>query len=585
MGNFRKILDSMSSMAIYVIEKESHTIIYYNEKFKQLFPNAEVSLGCYELGVDICQECPIKAYEQNPKSGHVFLRESRACNGPVEVTVDEILWEDTIPAYIMTVILQMESKETEEYYLYARSADLVLDVICEEMICCNLTDNVYKCMRWDEKRQLKCIEEGSTDDILNDIVQRMTPGAGRKCRKINTAKKIENYFRNGGQTIYQEVQMMWESDEYRWTSCRAIPLPNVCGDKYHAVIILRDINTRRSLQEQMRHNLAATYKAIPGGVCTVMLDKKMTIISANAEFYKMLGKKEEDYADGYLAQIYEEDQPYVSEYINEIRKTKETIDITYRLRDADGEIRWVQTRGVEYGEANGYPVYLILRTDITLIMAAQKQIEEEQEKFKIYADKVIDTLSNLVEFRDLDSGEHIKRTRNLTKIILDCYNKKFPERAVSKEDGEKIVRAAALHDVGKIAISDTILNKPARLTKEEMDIMKTHTTKGYEIIEALDLNEDAKQKKFSMDIAKYHHERWDGKGYPEQLKGEEIPLWSQIVSIVDVYDALVSPRVYKSAYSHEEAMRMILAGECGVFNPVLLECLQDTAELLKKEYE
>ena len=123
------------------------------------------------------------------------------------------------------------------------------------------------------------------------------------------------------------------------------------------------------------------------------------------------------------------------------------------------------------------------------------------------------------------------------------------------------------------------------MTEEEMEIMKTHTTKGYEIIEALDLNEDAQQKQYSMDIAKYHHERWDGNGYPEQLKGDEIPFWSQVVSIVDVYDALVSTRVYKEAYTHEQAMEMILNGECGVFNPVLLECLQDTAELLKNEYK
>lgn len=142
-----------------------------------------------------------------------------------------------------------------------------------------------------------------------------------------------------------------------------------------------------------------------------------------------------------------------------------------------------------------------------------------------------------------------------------------------------------MHDVGKISISDTILNKKGRLTDEEMEIMKTHTTKGYEIIRGFKLNDDEEQERYSLDIAKYHHERWDGKGYPEGLQGDEIPLWSQIVGIVDVYDALVSPRVYKKAFSHEKAMEMILAGECGTFNPILLECLKDAEELLKNEYK
>ena len=168
---------------------------------------------------------------------------------------------------------------------------------------------------------------------------------------------------------------------------------------------------------------------------------------------------------------------------------------------------------------------------------------------------------------------------------INTYNKKYPEHFIIDSSCEKICRAAALHDVGKISISDTILNKKGRLTDEEMEIMKTHTTKGYEIIRGFRLNDDEEQERYSLDIAKYHHERWDGKGYPEGLQGDAIPLWSQIVGIVDVYDALVSPRVYKKAFSHEKAMEMILAGECGTFNPILLECLKDAEELLKNEYK
>lgn len=585
MENFRKILGGMNTAAICIIEKESHTIIYYNQTFKKFVPTAEISLGCYEIGLDFCEQCPVKSYEKQLEEGGVFLRNSRYFGGPVEIMVDEIMWEEMFPSYIITIIPQMASEEIRDYYIHDRAMDMVVDKICKEVICCNLTQNTYKNFKWDENDQFQCAGEGKVDEILEELVKRMLPADQRRCRKINTAKKMESYFRNGGKCLYDELQLKSEKGDYKWISNRVLPLANVDDEDQMAVIVLRDIHTRRSLQEQMRHNLSATYKAIPGGVCSIMLDDKLTMISANQEFYKMLGKQEEDYADGYLGQIHPMDRNRVAEYVHKIRESGGTIDITYRLTDIRGEIHWVQARGIPYGEANGYPVYLMLRTDITLIMAAQKQIEEEQAKFKRYADKVIDTLSNLVEFRDVDSGEHIKRTKNLTRIMLECYNRKFPEQVIEKERMEKIVLASALHDVGKITISDTILNKPGKLTEEEMEIMKTHTTKGYEIIEALDLNEDAQQKQYSMDIAKYHHERWDGNGYPEQLKGDEIPFWSQVVSIVDVYDALVSTRVYKEAYTHEQAMEMILNGECGVFNPVLLECLQDTAELLKNEYK
>ena len=283
--------------------------------------------------------------------------------------------------------------------------------------------------------------------------------------------------------------------------------------------------------------------------------------------------------------IYPKDAERVSAYFHLQAERKADLEITYRVLDINGDVHWMQVKGIHCGKADGYPVYMLLRTDITLIIEAQRQIEEEQEKYRKYADNVIDTLSNLVEFRHLDSGEHIKRTKDLTRIMINTYNKKYPEHFIIDSSREKICRAAALHDVGKISISDTILNKKGRLTDEEMEIMKTHTTKGYEIIRGFKLNDDEEQERYSLDIAKYHHERWDGKGYPEGLQGDEIPLWSQIVGIVDVYDALVSPRVYKKAFSHEKAMEMILAGECGTFNPILLECLKDAEELLKNEYK
>ena len=148
-----------------------------------------------------------------------------------------------------------------------------------------------------------------------------------------------------------------------------------------------------------------------------------------------------------------------------------------------------------------------------------------------------------------------------------------------------IPMAAALHDIGKIGIDDKILNKPGRLTKEEFEIMKTHSAIGANMLESLEQFRDEPLLKIAHDICRWHHERYDGRGYPDGLKGDEIPISAQIVSVADVYDALVSERVYKKAYSHEKAMALILNGECGTFNPVLVECLKDIQNELAKGVE
>lgn len=248
-------------------------------------------------------------------------------------------------------------------------------------------------------------------------------------------------------------------------------------------------------------------------------------------------------------------------------------------RVRDGKYCWISFRCI--------PIENLFDEDelcVFVVRDINVRKQMEQQQYRIYTEGIIDTLSSLVEFRDLDSGQHIKRTKALTKILLLNLRRRKPGLGLTDASIEKISEAAALHDVGKIAISDTILNKPGRLTEEEFEEMKKHTVKGYEILKALNLSQDEEQQQYSLDISRHHHERWDGMGYPDHLKGDEIPLWSQVVSIVDVYDALVSPRVYKKAYSHETALQMILNGDCGCFNPELLECLKDSVELLEQEY-
>lgn len=187
---------------------------------------------------------------------------------------------------------------------------------------------------------------------------------------------------------------------------------------------------------------------------------------------------------------------------------------------------------------------------------------------------MIDALSSVVEFRSVETGDHIKRIKYFTRIIAKYMAKYFPKYGLTQTHIDQIARAAALHDIGKIGIPDAILLKPGRLTPEEFEIMKTHTTIGCGILESFKNTYTDEFYQYCYDICRYHHERWDGNGYPDRLVGDEIPISAQIVSIADVYDALVSDRVYKSAYSNSIAYEMILNGECGQFAPDVIECFE-----------
>ncbi len=187
---------------------------------------------------------------------------------------------------------------------------------------------------------------------------------------------------------------------------------------------------------------------------------------------------------------------------------------------------------------------------------------------------LVDALSTVVEFRNLESGAHIRCIKNFTKVLLKKLKVHYPEYHMDEENIDMIVRASALHDIGKIGISDAILLKPGRLTTEEFSIMKAHTTIGCDILARFNRDKENQFYKYCYEICRHHHEKWDGSGYPDGLKGEEIPLSAQIVAVADIYDALVSKRVYKDAFAHERACQMILGGECGALSPIALECFQ-----------
>lgn len=210
-----------------------------------------------------------------------------------------------------------------------------------------------------------------------------------------------------------------------------------------------------------------------------------------------------------------------------------------------------------------------------------KILERQAAKLQKMNEDIIDVLGSIVEGRSLESGEHVKRVKGFTRILAEKLMKLYPEYGLTQHDVDIIVSASAMHDIGKIAIPDSILLKPGKLTFEEFQCMKTHTTKGCEILDQINNIWDEEYGKTSYDICRHHHERFDGRGYPDGLAGDDIPISAQIVSIADVYDALVSKRCYKDAFAKDEAYNMILNGECGTFSPKLLECFR----VSKSEFE
>ena len=197
---------------------------------------------------------------------------------------------------------------------------------------------------------------------------------------------------------------------------------------------------------------------------------------------------------------------------------------------------------------------------------------------------LVSVLSQIVEFRNGESGLHVLHINRLTGILIDFLLQKTNRYPSARQQQNLIITASALHDIGKIGIDEKILNKPGKLTKEEFEVMKIHTIIGASMLDSLEFYQNEMMIKIAYQICRWHHERYDGRGYPDGLKGDEISIAAQIVALADVYDALVSERVYKKAFPHEVAMQMILNGECGVFNPILMECLKDAGDKIHALY-
>ena len=295
------------------------------------------------------------------------------------------------------------------------------------------------------------------------------------------------------------------------------------------------------------------------------------------------------------------DMPHLSgfEVLNLLREKKETENLPVLFITA-ADSSESETLGFKRGVSdyiikpfNPAVVKVRLENQIKLFRyqtSLEEIIEQKTKEVTKTYEHTLETLATIIEYRSLESGAHIRRTSLLTEIMVNAMlNTPEYSDIMKKESNNAIIKSSVLHDIGKIGITDNVLLKPGRLTPEEFDHIKTHTSLGRDIVDriAIHLPDDDKFLKYSKEVCESHHERWDGKGYPNGLTGEEIPLSARVLSIVDVYDALVSKRCYKAAFTFDEAKSMIIEGAGTQFDPQLVcvfETLADRFEAIEREY-
>ena len=277
----------------------------------------------------------------------------------------------------------------------------------------------------------------------------------------------------------------------------------------------------------------------------------------------------------------------VLEYMNQFRWIDEIPVVMISAADDHESIERCYGLGVSDYIRRPFDSFIVQRrVKNTLTLYANQKRLMGMVSDQIYRNQrdnnvMIGILSHIVEFRNSESAQHVLQVQTVTGMLLRRLVEKTDVYHLTEEKIRLIVTASALHDIGKISIPGSILNKPGRLTPEEFDVIRTHPAIGASMLEGLTPYRKEPLLKAAIEICRWHHERWDGGGYPDGLLGEQIPISAQVVALADVYDALTSDRCYKKAYSHETAITMILNGECGAFNPMLLDCLQEISARLK----
>ena len=328
-------------------------------------------------------------------------------------------------------------------------------------------------------------------------------------------------------------------------------LTEILGDSYH---ILEAENGRDCMEK---------LQAETGNIALVLLDINMPVMDG----FEVLKAMNANHTI--------EDIPVI---MISSEDSDATIRRSYELGASDYVNRPFDARIVYRRVTNTIKLYAKQRR---LVQMVSEQIRARENN----TDTLVGVLSHIVEFRNGESGAHVRHIRIITELLLRRLLEFSSRYSITAEQQDMIPLASALHDIGKIGIDEKILNKPGRLTPEEFEVMKTHSMLGAKMLHDLDNFAEQPLLQTAYEIARWHHERWDGRGYPDGLKGDEIPISAQLVSLADVYDALTSERCYKKAFSHEKAVQMILNGECGAFNPLLLQCLTDIQADLKEELQ
>ena len=337
------------------------------------------------------------------------------------------------------------------------------------------------------------------------------------------------------------------------------------------ILIVDDSELNREILSEMLHSDFHILEAENGEQCVTMLEQYGTGIALILLDIVMPGMNGFEVLESMTRNHWNEEVPVI---MISSENSEPYIRKAYELGVSDYINRPFDAKVVFQRVFNTIKLYAKQRH---LIRMVTNQIYEKEKNSRI----MVGILSQIKEFRNGESGLHVSHINRLTDLLLERLLQKTGQYHLSRSDRELIVTASALHDIGKIGIDEKILNKPGKLTHQEFEIMKTHTVIGAFMLKQLTAYQNEPIVKIAFQICRWHHERYDGKGYPDGLKGEDIPIAAQVVSIVDVYDALVSPRVYKKAFPHEQAMQMIMNGECGVFNPLLLECLEEIQDQIR----
>ncbi len=369
-----------------------------------------------------------------------------------------------------------------------------------------------------------------------------------KCRKNAVMVEIPGHDLETLEKLLQEKSKILLVDD---SKMNRMMLTEILGDSYH---ILEAENGQECLE---------TLQAEAGNIALVLLDINMPVMDG-FEVLKAMNRNH-TIEDTPVIMISSEDSDAA------IRRS-------YELGASDYVNRPFDARIVYRRVTNTIKLYAKQRR---LVQMVSDQIRARENN----TDMLVGVLSHIVEFRNGESGAHVRHIRIITEMLLRRLLEISNNYSISAEQQDMIPLASALHDIGKIGIDEKILNKPGKLTPEEFEVMKTHSMLGAKMLHDLDGFAEQPLLQTAYEIARWHHERWDGRGYPDGLKGDEIPISAQLVSLADVYDALTSERCYKKAFSHEKAVQMIQNGECGAFNPLLLQCLTNIQSDLKVELQ